>query len=265
MMTTVGSAVTLGGGEAEGCVSRRALNERCEIVHLGAVRDARGVGVLELVPEGGDRGSPLVDVAAGFGGDQAHRGGFAASGRANHEDDAGGPGAIARAEPLAEGVQFLLCDDDVGLSPVSRGSAGDTCRCRGRGGGREGRARAFRYRDETSPGECRAPRVVFGRPEFRVGREDRGSGFDAPRARVEPAWSSPGTADSGSGLARFGAGAFVSSAIGFAPPAVGAAGLFRGLRRGGGFPPTIPSRPRSREQSPAPRPPRVGWRWRWLG
>ena len=50
-------------------MSRRALNERCEIVHLGAVRDARGVGVLELVPEGGDRGSPLVDVAAGFGGD----------------------------------------------------------------------------------------------------------------------------------------------------------------------------------------------------
>ena len=44
-------------------------------------------------------------------------------------------------------------------------------------------------------------------------------------------------------MARFGAGAFVSSANRFAPPAAGAAGLFRGLRRGGGVSPDAPIAP----------------------
>ena len=91
-----------------------------------------------------------MDVAAGFGGDEARRGGLAASGRADHEDDAGGAGAIARAEPLAEGVQFLLRDHDVGLGPASGGGEGgggyvsvSGCGAGGSGGARA--LRAFRY------------------------------------------------------------------------------------------------------------------------
>ena len=132
-------------------------------------------------------------------------------------------------------------------------------------GGREGRARAFRYRDETSPGECRAPRLVFGRPEFRVGREDRGSGFDAPRARrtrvVVPRHG------------RFGVwlGAFRRRRFREqrhqvrAPRCRRRRPLSRTPSRGGGFP-RRSHRARDRANSrPRPAPPRVGCRWRWLG
>ena len=247
MMTTVGSAVTLGGGEAEGCVSRRALNERCEIVHLGAVRDARGVGVLELVPGWG----PGSLVRRGR---LRRRPGvprrFCRSGRANHEDDAGGPGAIARASHSRRASSFFFATT-MSASVLCRGSAGDTCRCRGRGGGREGRARAFGYRDETSSGPPRTGSCLVARVPRRAGGSRELTPPRASNPRV-----SPGTADSGSGW-RVSAPALSEQRHRVRAPRCRRRRPLRGPVAAGEFP-DVPSRPRRANSRPRPAPRALG-------